>query len=269
MWVDFSPAKLPKSLRREKVPHTSIQLFNISGIPEIEKGMNLASVILDSLKESDLALQEGDILVLAHSVVSKAEGRVVHSATVEVSKRAYEIAESNGFDPVHVELALRESQAVIRDKGALITETSFGLICNFSGVDRSNAPPDSFVLLPQNPDESAARILRNLVEKTGLELAVIIADTQGRPWREGSVNIALGCAGINAFKYNKGKQDLYGKPLHRSTICQIDELSSAAEPLMGQADEGTPVVVIRGYEYSSGRETARDVPRSKEEDLFR
>lgn len=231
--------------------------------------MDLASVILDCIDESNLALQNRDILVIAHSVVSKAEGRVVRSASVEVSERAREIAESNDFDPIHVELALRESQAVIRDQGVLITETNSGIICNFSGVDKSNAPPDSFILLPQNPDESAATILKNLVEKTGLELAVIVTDTQGRPWREGSINIALGCAGINAFKHNKGKMDLYGKPLQRSTVCQIDEISSAAEPLMGQADEGTPVVVVRDYRYNRGNEKARDVVRAREEDLFR
>jgi coenzyme F420-0:L-glutamate ligase/coenzyme F420-1:gamma-L-glutamate ligase len=251
------------------LPHTRIQLFSIPGIPEIEKGTNLASVILDSLEESNLALHERDILVIAHSVVSKAEGRVVHRVSVEVSERANEIAESNGFDPVHVELALRESQAVIRDQGVLITETNSGIICNFSGVDKSNAPPDSFILLPQDADESAATILKNLEDETGLELAVIVTDTQGRPWREGSINIALGCAGINAFKHNKGKLDLYGKPLQRSTVCQIDEISSAAEPLMGQADEGTPVVVVRGYEYNRGNEKARDVARAREEDLFR
>jgi coenzyme F420-0:L-glutamate ligase/coenzyme F420-1:gamma-L-glutamate ligase len=258
-----------KSLRLERLTHSGIQLFSIPGIPEIEKGMNLASVIYNCLEESNIVLQERDILVIAHSIVSKAEGRVVHRASVDVSGRAEEIAESNGFDPVHVELALRESQAVIRNKGALITETNSGLICNFSGVDKSNAPPDSFILLPLNPDESATVILRSLMEKTGLELAVIITDTQGRPWREGSINIALGCAGINAFKHNKGKLDLYGKPLQRSTVCQIDELSSAAEPLMGQANEGTPVVVVRGYEFSIGDETAQDVLRTKEEDLFR
>lgn len=231
--------------------------------------MDLASVILNCLEESKMELEEKDILVIAHSIVSKAEGRVVHRASVDVSKRAEEIAESNGFDPVHVELALRESQAVIREQGVLITETNSGFICNFSGVDKSNAPPDSFILIPQNPDESATTILRNLTEKTGLELAVIITDTQGRPWREGSINIALGCAGINAFKHNKGKLDLYGKPLQRSTVCQIDEISSAAEPLMGQADEGTPVVVVRGYEYKRGYEAAQNVPRTREEDLFR
>jgi coenzyme F420-0:L-glutamate ligase/coenzyme F420-1:gamma-L-glutamate ligase len=260
---------LSESLRRETLSDERVQLFSISGIPEIEKGTDLVSVFLSCIEKSNLALQDRDILVIAHSIVSKAEDRVVHRNSVEVSRRAREIAESNGFDPVHVELALRESRTVIRDKGVLITETNTGLICNFSGVDRSNAPPDCYILLPQNPDDSAARILRTLKKETGLDLAVIIADTQGRPWREGSVNIALGCAGINAFKYNRGKMDIYGKPLQRSTVCQIDEISSAAEPLMGQADEGTPVVIVRGYEYNKGSETAQNVLRAKEEDLFR
>ncbi|MFW9887575.1 MAG: coenzyme F420-0:L-glutamate ligase [Candidatus Thorarchaeota archaeon] len=246
-----------------------IQLFGIPGIPEIEKGMNLASVILECLGKSRLALKPGDILVIAHSIVSKAEGRVVHRDSVRISGRAKEIAESNGFDPIQVELALRESRAVLRDQGVLITETNSGFICNFSGVDKSNAPPDSFILLPKDPDASAASILTNLEEQTGFELAVIITDTQGRPWREGSINIAIGCAGINAFKHNRGKLDLYGKPLQRSMVCQIDEISSAAEPLTGQADEGMPIVVVRGYKYNRGHETAKDIPRAKGEDLFR
>ncbi len=231
--------------------------------------MDLVSVIMDCLEEADLHLQQSDILVIAHSIVSKAEGRVVHCDSVEVSERASRIAETNEFDPVHVQLALRESRTIIRDRGVLITETKNGIICNFSGVDKSNAPPDSYVLLPENPDESAAAILNGLKEHTGQELAIIITDTQGRPWRKGSINIALGCAGINAFKHNKGKLDLYGRPLQRSTVCQIDEIASAAEPLMGQADEGNPVVIMRGYEYGTGDETAQDVLREKEEDLFR
>lgn len=256
-------------LSYERLTNTRIELFSIPGIPEIEKGVDLASVIINCLNDSGISLQQRDILVIAHSVVSKSEGRVVHRSSVEVSKRANQIAESNDFDPVHVELALRESRGILRDQGVLITENKNGIICNFSGVDKSNAPPDSFILLPENPDESAATILSNLAEITGLELAVIITDTQGRPWREGSVNIALGCAGINAFKHNRGRLDLYGRPLQRSTVCQIDEISAAAEPLMGQADEGTPIVIVRGYPYSAGHEKAQDVPRAKEEDLFR
>ncbi|MHA2140612.1 MAG: coenzyme F420-0:L-glutamate ligase [Candidatus Thorarchaeota archaeon] len=248
---------------------TKMRLFAIPGIPEIVQGMDLASVILTCLGESKMTLQPRDILVIAHSIVSKAEGRVVEGTYVDVSERAKEIADINEFDPIHVELALRESKSIIREQGVLITETKSGIICNFGGVDKSNAPPGSFILLPENPDESARLILKHLSSRTGLELAVIITDTQGRPWREGSINIALGCAGINAFKHNKGELDLYGKPLQRSTVCQIDEIASAAEPLMGQADEGYPVVILRGYSYSQGDETAQDVLRDEEEDLFR
>ncbi|MFQ5833839.1 MAG: coenzyme F420-0:L-glutamate ligase, partial [Candidatus Thorarchaeota archaeon] len=185
-----------------------IHLFGVPGIAKIVAGDDLSQLILDALGEAELELLNGDIVIIAHSVVSKAEGRVVHRDEVTVSKKAQEIAESNGFEPVHVELALRESRKVLRTKGVLVTETHTGLVCNFSGVDRSNAPPDSFLLLPRNPDSSARKILNDLQKKTGRQLAVIISDTQGRPWRLGAVNVALGCAGINAFKYNRGKKDL-------------------------------------------------------------
>jgi coenzyme F420-0:L-glutamate ligase/coenzyme F420-1:gamma-L-glutamate ligase len=112
-------------------------------------------------------------------------------------------------------------------------------------------------------------IREQLITKTGLQLAVIISDTQGRPWRKGSVNLAIGCSGINAFKFNKGKQDLYGRTLQHSTVCQIDEIASLVEPLMGQADEGVPVVIVRGYTYTSGTDVGKDVFRPKEEDMFR
>ncbi|MHA2397178.1 MAG: coenzyme F420-0:L-glutamate ligase, partial [Candidatus Thorarchaeota archaeon] len=138
-----------------------------------------------------------------------------------------------------------------------------------SGIDKSNAPEEVYVLLPKDPDQSAERILEGLVKETDLKLAVVISDTQGRPWRKGSVNVAIGCAGINAFKYNKGKTDLHGRVLKQSTVCQIDELASLAEPLMGQAGEKVPVVIIRGYEYQDGSETSSDVIRSRDEDLFR
>ena len=170
---------------------------------------------------------------------------------------------------VEVELALREASVVLRESGVLITETKTGLVCNFSGVDKSNAPDEEYVLLPENPDKSAEDILETLMTKTGKSLAVVISDTQGRPWRKGSVNIAIGCAGINAFKHYRGRRDLYGNVLKRSTVCHIDEISAVAEPLMGQADEGIPVVIVRGYEFSPGSERAIDINRPEDEDLFR
>jgi coenzyme F420-0:L-glutamate ligase/coenzyme F420-1:gamma-L-glutamate ligase len=246
-----------------------VSAIALSSIQIVKPGDSLVKMILQSIIETGNDLINGDILVIASKIVSKTENRLVKASDVTVSKRAKEISEKNGFDPIHVELALRESVTVIRGDGVLITETHSGLICNFSGIDKSNAPEEVYVLLPKDPDQSAERILEGLVKETDLKLAVVISDTQGRPWRKGSVNVAIGCAGINAFKYNKGKTDLHGRVLKRSTVCQIDELTSLAEPLMGQAGEKVPVVIIRGYEYQDGSETSSDIIRSRDEDLFR
>ncbi|MFX0107687.1 MAG: coenzyme F420-0:L-glutamate ligase [Candidatus Hodarchaeota archaeon] len=246
-----------------------IILHGVRGLPLVQSGDKIADLLFSTLQEEEWELQENDILVIAHTIVSKAEGRVVNRDEVRISKHAAKIASENGFDPVHVELALQESSEIIRSKGVLITETVSGYICNFSGVDRSNAPEESFLLLPLNPDHSAARIRAEIMSQCGFPVAVIISDTQGRPWRRGSVNVAIGCAGINAFHYNRGRKDLYGRTLERSTICQVDELASAAEPLMGQADEGVPIVIIRGYSYMDGTEECRHIHREKESDLFR
>ena len=246
-----------------------IRVIAIKGIPLVSEGDDIADLILSAACDQGLEIEDDDILVVAHSIVSKAEGRVVHRSEVEPSERAREIALMNGFDAVHVELALRESRAIVRERGALITETHNGLVCNFSGVDRSNAPPDSFVLLPLDPDASAERIQRAIQERTGRHVGVIISDTQGRPWRLGSVNVAIGAAGVGTLKYNRGRSDLYGRVLQRSTVCIADEIASAAEPMMGQADQGMPVVIVRGYKCDSCKGTARDIQRPKDKDLFR
>ncbi|MFX1560776.1 MAG: coenzyme F420-0:L-glutamate ligase [Promethearchaeota archaeon] len=246
-----------------------VKAIALTSFPLIREGDKICKMILQSIGRSDTGLVDGDVLVVTSKIVSKSEGRLVRASEVHVSERAKEIAERNNFDPIHVELALREAREVILSEGILITETHSGNVCNFSGVDKSNAPDGEFVLLPRNPDHSAEMILDCLVRETGLKLAVVISDTQGRPLRKGSVNVAIGCAGINAFKHNKGKHDLHGRILKRSSVCQIDELASFAEPLMGQAGERTPVVIIRGYEYSEGIEQAIDISRSKDDDLFR
>ena len=246
-----------------------VNAIAVYSIPDVNPEDSIPELILHAARETELELMNRDVLVIASKIVSKSENRIVRASSVKVSKQAKKIAEKNDFDPIHVEIALREANEVISSDGVLITETHSGLVCNFSGVDKSNAPEGKYVLLPENPDRSAERILAMLSEKTGLQLAVIISDTQGRPWRKGSVNIAIGCAGINAYKHNKGRRDLYGRILQRSSVCQIDEIAALAEPLMGQAGGRTPVVVVRGYEYSIGEERALDVNRPKSEDLFR
>ncbi|MHA2397161.1 MAG: coenzyme F420-0:L-glutamate ligase, partial [Candidatus Thorarchaeota archaeon] len=199
-----------------------VSAIALSSIQIVKPGDSLVKMILQSVSEGGIDLINGDVVVIASKIVSKAENRLVKASDVNVSKRAKEIAEKNGFDPTHVELALRESVEIIRSDGVLITETHSGFICNFSGIDKSNAPEEEYVLLPREPDQSAERVLEGLMKETDLKLAVVISDTQGRPWRKGSINVALGCAGINAFKHNKGKTDLHGRVLKRSTICQID-----------------------------------------------
>ncbi|RLI55343.1 MAG: coenzyme F420-0:L-glutamate ligase [Candidatus Thorarchaeota archaeon] len=241
----------------------------IGAIPEVRKGDDLASLILESVSHGGPTLRQQDIVVISSKVVSKAEGRVVDGRTVRVSQIAHDIAERNGFDEIQVELALQESVDVLRSDRVLITETRSGLVCNFSGVDKSNAREGQYILLPKQPDASASRIRKSLEDKTGLHLAVIITDTQGRPWRRGSVNIAIGCSGISSFKYNKGRRDLYGRILQRSTVCQVDEIASLAEPLMGQGGERIPVAIVRGYPFEDGDTDCQSIVRQVEEDVFR
>ena len=247
----------------------TILAFPLAKFPIVKPHDSLVELILKAEENSERKLNDGDIIVIASKVVSVSENRLVSAEDVEPSQKAREIASKNGFDPVHVELALRESTEIIRTEGVLITETHSGLVCNFSGVDKSNAPEGSYILLPENPDESAHQLRDALKNSTGKDIAIIITDTQGRPWRKGSLNVAIGCAGIAPFKYNKGKSDLYGRILKRSTVCQIDEIAMLAEPLLGQAGQRTPVVIVRGYSYLDSEETAKDINRPKHEDMFR
>ncbi len=248
---------------------SSIEIIPLQGIPLVSERDDISSLILRSCQQNRLALEDGDILVIAHTLISKAEGRVVDGSKVSISNEAQKIANENDFEPIQVEIALRESRLVLRSKRVLITQLEDGHICNFSGVDRSNAPLGHFVLLPLDADQSAANIRDILKISTGKDVAVIISDTEGRPWRKGAINLAVGCAGINAFKYNEGKQDLYGRTLQHSLVCQIDQVASAAEMVMGQANEGLPVIIVRGYEYERGEENAKKVHRSTDENLFK
>ncbi|MFW9849536.1 MAG: coenzyme F420-0:L-glutamate ligase [Candidatus Thorarchaeota archaeon] len=248
---------------------TPIEIIALPGIPLVSPGDDIVPLILNALMENDIELHDRDIFVIAHTIVSKSEGRIVDSASVVVSEKAKSIAEENGFDPIQVQVAISESKEILREKRALITRLKSGHICNFSGVDRSNAPVGSFVLLPLDADRSAEKIKDALETASGKSIAVIISDTEGRPWRKGAVNLAIGCSGINAFKYNEGKHDLYDRTLQHSLVCQIDQVASASEMLMGQADEGIPVVIIRGYDYEQGTENSTDIHRALDENLFK
>ncbi len=245
-----------------------IEIIPIKGIPLIQENDDLPTIITDAITGSGIDVKDGDVIVIAHTIVSKSEGRIVHKSEIAVSSRAGAIAKRNNFDTYQVEIALQESRSILRKERALITELRDGHICNFSGVDHSNAPPDSYVLLPTNSDYSAKSIRTGLQKILNKDIAVIISDTEGRPWRKGAINIAIGCSGIDAFKHNKGKRDLYSRTLQCSLVCQVDQIASAAELVMGQADEAVPAVIVRGYRYDKGKETASDIHRARKENLF-
>jgi coenzyme F420-0:L-glutamate ligase/coenzyme F420-1:gamma-L-glutamate ligase len=212
-------------------------------------------------------LEDGDVVVLAQKVVSKAEGRIVRLADVEPSERALEIAEDQ--DPRRIEVILREAARVVRVRQPLvIAETKHGFICASAGVDSSNAPePDTVVLLPEEPDASAARIRSRLLELTGRDVAVLVTDSFGRPWRQGTVDVALGAAGLQVMLDLRGRRDRVGYELHATTIAVADEIASAAELVMGKLD-GVPAAVVRGL-HLAGDARARDLVIPEERDLFR
>jgi coenzyme F420-0:L-glutamate ligase/coenzyme F420-1:gamma-L-glutamate ligase len=259
-----------------------ITLTAIPDIPLIRSGDDLAAILLDRLRKAGLTLQDGDVLVLCQKIVSKAEGRAVRLEEVTPSEEARALAAETGKDPRLVELILGESRAVLRTRRHLIiAEHRLGWICANAGIDRSNVaqPEDdgsaelaraSVVLrLPADPDCSAREIRARLVAATGANVAVIVNDTHGRPFREGAVGVAIGVAGISPLSDLRGQPDLFGYELQTSILGTADEIASAASLLMGQADEGRPAVLVRGAPVVLGEGAARDMQRPAEKDLFR
>ena len=234
----------------------------MSGLPEIEQGDDLAALVAAALE-----LEDGDVVVIAQKVVSKSEGRVVRLEEVEPSERAREIAGDE--DARRIEVILREAARVVRVRPPLvIAETTHGFICASAGVDSSNAPePDMLVLLPEDPDASAERIRQRLRELTSHEVAVLVSDSFGRPWRQGTTDVALGAAGLRVLLDLRGRLDRTGYELHYTMIAIADEIAGAAELAMGKTD-GIPAAVVRGLDVA-GEATARDLVIPKERDLFR
>ncbi|MHA1484541.1 MAG: coenzyme F420-0:L-glutamate ligase [Candidatus Thorarchaeota archaeon] len=245
-----------------------LEIIPIEGMPLVKELDDLPKLILTILQSSQQKAMPGDVLIVSHSIVSVAEGRVFEIRAIDVSDRARMIAEKTGQEPEKVELALREADKIIRESPVLITQTRQGIITDYSGVDSSNAPSGKFIALPEDPDESANKLHAMLSESFGFHLPVIICDTQGRPWRKGATNLAIGVAGISPLVDNKGRKDLYGRELQSSLVCIADELASAAELVMGQADEGIPIVLIRGVEYERRKGLASDILRSRNKNLF-
>ncbi len=250
-----------------------IEMFALRGIPDIAADDDLVVVILDALSDDKLTLRNGDVVVVTQKIVSKAEGCLVDLRTVEPAADARALAEVVDKDPRLVEVILRESRGVIRQrKGVLITETHHGWICANAGVDRSNIATDNAELvltLPKNPDASARRIRKGLMTATGVDVAVLITDSHGRPWRLASVNLAIGVAGMNPIADLRGQSDRFGYQLQVTTVGRADELAAAAGLLSGQAAEGLPVVIIRGANYPRGDGQATEMQRPAARDLFR
>lgn len=215
-------------------------------------------------------IQDGDVLVVAHKIVSKAEGRIVSLADVKPSAKAIKMAKEHGKDPRIMELVLRESVQILRAKdGIVVSETKQGLVCANAGVDQSNVEGDSAVLLPVDPDRSASRLRDAVKKKAGKDVAVVITDTFGRPFREGQANVAIGVAGISPIKSYIGSRDMYGRKLRVSEIAVADEIASAAELVMGKA-QGVPIAIIRGYKFEkAAKSSAKSLQRSRKRDLFR
>jgi coenzyme F420-0:L-glutamate ligase/coenzyme F420-1:gamma-L-glutamate ligase len=265
-------AKRPKShLSSAEIPASSreLRLFPIPGIPEVFRGDDLARCVADYARQAAIRFEDGDILVIAQKIVSKAEGALVRLASVKPSPQALSLARRLEKDPRAVEIVLRESRRIVRSRQVLITETHHGFVCANAGVDHSNVPGNDVVtLLPRNPDRSAKKLAAALRKRTGKRVAVIISDTFGRPWRLGLTNVAIGAAGVPVLHDLRGTRDRHGKVLNATILAVADELAAAAGLLMDKA-KGSPVVLIRGYRYTPRFEPAARIIRPPAEDLFR
>lgn len=247
-----------------------IQITSIRISDDIRLYSDLSAVILEAIADSQIEIQNDDILVVTHKIVSKAEGRIVDLARIKPSTKAIRMAKEHDKDPRVMELILKESIQILRAKnGIIISETKHGFVCANAGVDQSNVKGDMAVLLPVAPDESASRIQDAVKKKIGKEIAVIITDTFGRTFRNAQTNVAIGIAGINPIKSYIGTYDMYGRKLRVTEIAVADEIASAAELVMGKA-EGTPVAIVRGYSFEKASKTSvKSLLRAKERDLFR
>jgi coenzyme F420-0:L-glutamate ligase/coenzyme F420-1:gamma-L-glutamate ligase len=241
-----------------------IELHPVTGLPEVEPGDDLAALIA-----ARADLHEGDILVVAQKVVSKAEGRLRDMRQITPSEQALDIARRNGSDPRQVQAVLEESVRLVRTERVIIAETRHGFVCANAGVDHSNVPGGEILcLLPVDPDASASALRDRLRELTKRSVAVIVSDTFGRPWRVGIVNVALGVAGMPAMIDYRGKDDDFGRAMVGTVVAVADELAAAAELAMGKTDR-VPAVVIRGYHPAGDPGVARQLVRPPEEDMFR
>ena len=248
-----------------------VRVIGIQGMPEIQSDDPLGAMLVDAAQAQGSPLEKGDVLVVTQKVVSKAEGRVISIEGVEPSALALQISEGHRRDPRHTELILRESRRIVRmDRGTIISETFHGFTCANAGIDASNIPgSDTVCLLPVDPDASARGIRQAVKDSTGVDVAVIISDTFGRPWRNAAANVAIGVAGINPLLSYVGQEDAHGNMMYTTVIAVADELAATSELVTGKV-LGVPAAIIRGYAYEPMEDaTSRALVRDPDKDLFR
>ena len=249
-------------------------LTALEGIPLIRQGNDLAEILVHVLKQNNIDLIDGDVLVIAQKVISKAEGRKIDLKTITPSTQAEDLAAETGKDPREVELILRESAEILRVRpGLIIVEHNRGFVCANAVIDRSNVAAegdqDFVLLLPENPDKAAQELRQKIEKAEDVQIGVVINDSHGRAWRNGTVGISIGFSGIPGIVDLRGKPDLFDYQLRITQIAAVDELAGAASLLMGQADEGLPVVHVRGFPYQLRDGSFQELPREGSQDLFR
>lgn len=256
------------------MPVTELSLRALAGIPAVKPGDNLALIIMRGLEQSQIALQAGDVLIVSSKIVSKANNRFVDLEKIQPSERATTLAQTTHKDPRFVELVLRESVRVSRAApNALIVQHRLGFTSANAGIDQSNTGYTSgnmVLLLPEDPDASAAALASTLEAELGIRPAIVISDTHGRPFRIGNINVAIGIDGLPPLYDQRGQSDLYGRTLQATVTAFCDQIASAAGLLMGEADEGQPVVLMRGLRWPAdqiGR--AHELVRPSDQDLYR
>lgn len=245
----------------------SLEIIPVIVNKDVEPGDNILELVLSSLSKPEI--KDGDVLILAQKIISKQEGNIVNLSTVKPSLLAVGIAAEYAKDPRIVELILEQSKRIVRlSNGVVIVETLNGFICANAGVDESNVKENYVTLLPKNPDASAKKLRDQIFQKTKKNVAVVISDTFGRPFREGQTNFAIGIAGISTLLDYVGTKDTYGRTLHVTAIAAVDELCAAAELVMGKT-LNTPIAIVRNYKFRSYNESISKLFRPKSMDLFR
>lgn len=250
-----------------------ISIYPIEDIPIIEPCSNkLPEILIEALKKQSFSIEDGDVLVIAHSIVSRSEGDIISLDSVIPSEFAINLASKSDKDPRKVEIVLRESNSIVRMRETLIiSENKLGFVCANAGVDSSNAWEESVLTLPKDPDKSAKEIMKRISKELGIEIGVIITDTFGRPLRVGTTNIAIGIAGFDPLEEFSGKEDIFGYTLQTTVVARADELATAAGLIIGQAGEKIPAALIKGFKINKSSDqklTAKELIRKREDALF-